>query len=170
MHSFKALPEIWNCSPLKKLLPSGMQASLNPLQVPANPFPSCHHSHLWAKYNPGPPPLRQLLLVLRSNQTRYPRSKIIKVLRRVISIQLQWLLGAACLWKNPMSGTMMLSTDDVKEVGNMRIVPIQKTRALIVSVSWGMIMAGHLSMADMLSLDISTGCPHSKEHMTSQLK
>ena len=36
----------------EEVITSGMQASLNPLQVPANSSLSCHHSHLWVKYNP----------------------------------------------------------------------------------------------------------------------
>ena len=34
-----------------------------------------------------------------------------------------------------MSETMTLSADDMKEVGNVRIMPNQKTRALIMSTS-----------------------------------
>ena len=58
-----------------------------------------------------------------------------------------------------MSGTVMLSTDSMKEVGNMRIAPIQRVRALIMSISWGMIMVGWLSMADLLNLVVLRGVP-----------
>ena len=57
---------------------------------------------------------------------------------------------------------MTLSADDVKEVGNVRITPIQKARALIMSKSQGMIMAGKLSMADLLSLVVLWGIPIQK--------
>ena len=53
----------------------------------------------------------------------------------------------------------MLSADSVKEVGNVRIMPIQKARALIVSISRGTIMAGHLNVADLLNLVFLQGVP-----------
>ena len=61
-----------------------------------------------------------------------------------------------------MSETVMLSTDGVKEVGNARIMPIQKARALIMSVPLGMIVVGHLSMADLLNLVVLWGIPIQK--------
>ena len=163
-HSFWASPEIWNCTPLKKLLPSGMQASLNPLQVTVNPSLSCHHSHLWAKYNLPPPLPRQLLTVPRLNQTHHPRSEIIKVLRRVTSVQFQWLLGAACLWKYLTNETVTLGADGMKEVGNARITLIQKARAHTVSIPRSMIMVGHLSMADLLNLVVLQGIPFQRNN------
>ena len=54
---------------------------------------------------------------------------------------------------------MALSTDGVKGVGNVRIVPFQKTRALPMSVPLGLIIMGHLSMADQLNLVVLQGIP-----------
>ena len=46
----------------------------------------------------------------------------------------------------------MLSTDKGKEVGSVRIVPIQKARAHTVSMPLGMNVVGHLSVVDLLKL------------------
>ena len=61
-----------------------------------------------------------------------------------------------------MNETMMLSTDDTKEVGSMRIVPIQKARAHTVIMPLGMNVAGHLSMADLLKLVVLWSVPIQK--------
>ena len=53
----------------------------------------------------------------------------------------------------------MLSTDDGKEVGSVRIMPIQKTRAHTMSVPLGMNVAGHLSMADLMNLVVLQSIP-----------
>ena len=54
---------------------------------------------------------------------------------------------------------MMLSIGEGKEVGSMRIVPIQKARAHTMSIPLDMSVAGHLSMADLLNLVVLWSIP-----------
>ena len=53
----------------------------------------------------------------------------------------------------------MLSIGKGKEVGSMRIVPIQKAGAHTVSVPLDMSMVGHLSVADLLNLVVLWSIP-----------
>ena len=57
---------------------------------------------------------------------------------------------------------MTLSADGMKGVKNVRNAPFQKTRALTVSIPLGLIMAGHLSMADLLNLAVLWDIPVQK--------
>ena len=61
-----------------------------------------------------------------------------------------------------MGKTMMLNTDNAKEVGSVRIMPIQKARACTMSMPLGMNMAGCLSMADLLNLVVLRSIPIQK--------
>ena len=61
-----------------------------------------------------------------------------------------------------MSGTLTLSIDGTKEVGNTKIAPVQKARAHTVSIPQGTIMAGYLSMADLLNWVVLWGIPIQK--------
>ena len=54
-------------------------------------------------------------------------------------------------WKNP-SRNMELSAGKWKELGSMKIVPIQKAGAHTMSIPLDMSMVGHLNMADLLNL------------------
>ena len=68
-----------------------------------------------------------------------------------------------------MCETVMLSADSMKEVGNMRIAPMQKIRAHTVSVPLGLIMAGHLSVAGLLNLVVLWGIPVQKNDFTVEV-
>ena len=57
----------------------------------------------------------------------------------------------------------MLSTDEGKEVGSMRIVPIQKARAHTMSVPLGMNMCGASKCGRSAEPGSSSEHPHSKE-------
>ena len=56
----------------------------------------------------------------------------------------------------------MLSADSVKEVGNAKITTIQKARACTVIIPLGLIVVGHLSVADLLNLVVLLGVPIQK--------
>ena len=56
----------------------------------------------------------------------------------------------------------MLSADGMKEVGNTRITPMQRTRAHTVSVPLGLIVAGCLCVAGLLNLVVLQGIPIQK--------
>ena len=53
----------------------------------------------------------------------------------------------------------MLSTDEGKEVGSTRIIPIQKARAHTMSVHLGMNVVWHLNVADLLNLVVLRSIP-----------
>ena len=61
-----------------------------------------------------------------------------------------------------MSGTVKLSTDGMKEVGNVKIMSVQKARGHTMSIPQGMIMVGRRSMADLLNLVVLWGVPIQK--------